>query len=166
MPLLRNYLIHKTESPSQYNNLCTFSDTWTEEPNRGLRPSKKSSEMKYESRSLRLSNNIIDDLHDLQMTVSHFLAEPSRLAWLDLSFNRISHINQVDIIPPWLAKCFVVLQSQHGCNLFMCSCSRFCASCKNCVCCICTATAFLSCQRWTGSGCFHTYTLLHCMGMQ
>ncbi|XP_034556572.1 leucine rich repeat containing 51 isoform X2 [Notolabrus celidotus] len=51
--------------------------------------------MKYESRSLRFSNNIITDLHGLQMTVSHFLVEPSWLAWLDLSFNKISHIDQV-----------------------------------------------------------------------
>uniref|UniRef100_A0A8P4GA70 Leucine-rich repeat-containing protein 51 n=1 Tax=Dicentrarchus labrax TaxID=13489 RepID=A0A8P4GA70_DICLA len=32
---------------------------------------------------------------DLQKPVSHFLAEPSQLAWLDLSFNEISHIDQV-----------------------------------------------------------------------
>ncbi|XP_074536401.1 leucine-rich repeat-containing protein 51 isoform X2 [Halichoeres trimaculatus] len=73
----------------------SFMDTWAEEPNRGLRPIKRSPEMKYESRSLRLSYNIINDLHDLQMTVTHFLAEPSQLAWLDLSFNRILHITHV-----------------------------------------------------------------------
>ncbi|KAM6988456.1 leucine-rich repeat-containing protein 51 [Tautogolabrus adspersus] len=51
--------------------------------------------MKYKSRSLRLNNNKISELHDLQMTVSHFLAEPSQLTWLDLSFNKIFHIDEV-----------------------------------------------------------------------
>ncbi|CAJ1065646.1 leucine rich repeat containing 51 isoform X1 [Xyrichtys novacula] len=78
-----------------FKNIASLSDAWTEEPNRGLRPPKRNHEMKYESRSLRLSNNIITDLHDLPMTVSHFLVKPSLLAWLDLSFNKISCINQV-----------------------------------------------------------------------
>lgn len=51
--------------------------------------------MKYLSHSLRLNNNNITDLHDLQKPVCHFLAEPSQLAWLDLSFNKISHIDKV-----------------------------------------------------------------------
>ncbi|XP_020497384.2 leucine rich repeat containing 51 [Labrus bergylta] len=78
-----------------FKNIICLADTWKEEPCRGLRPSKRNSEMKYESRSLRLNNNNITELHDLQMTVSHFLAEPSQLTWLDLSFNKISHIDQV-----------------------------------------------------------------------
>uniref|UniRef100_UPI0037E8683E leucine-rich repeat-containing protein 51 n=1 Tax=Semicossyphus pulcher TaxID=241346 RepID=UPI0037E8683E len=78
-----------------FKNIINLAEAWTEEPSSGLRPSKRNSEMKYESRSLRLSNNNITDLHDLQMTVSHFLVEPSQLAWLDLSFNKISHIDQV-----------------------------------------------------------------------
>uniref|UniRef100_A0A8C2ZSJ1 Leucine-rich repeat-containing protein 51 n=1 Tax=Cyclopterus lumpus TaxID=8103 RepID=A0A8C2ZSJ1_CYCLU len=60
-----------------------------------LRPLKRNPKMKYLSCSLRLNNNNIPDLHDLQRTVNHFLAEPSRLAWLDLSFNNILHIDQV-----------------------------------------------------------------------
>ncbi|XP_059187344.1 leucine rich repeat containing 51 isoform X2 [Centropristis striata] len=74
---------------------CLPTDTWTEEPSRGLRPVKRNSEMKYISCSLRLNNNNITHLHDLQKTVNHFLVEPSHLAWLDLSFNKISHIDQV-----------------------------------------------------------------------
>lgn len=58
--------------------------------------------MKYPSRSLRLSYNNITDLHDLHKPVSHFLAEPSQLAWLDLSFNKISHIDRVTFLSPWL----------------------------------------------------------------
>ncbi|XP_041666877.1 leucine rich repeat containing 51 [Cheilinus undulatus] len=78
-----------------FKNIICLADTWKEEPNIGLRPVKKNSDMKYESCSLRLNNNNISELHDLQGTVSHFLAEPSQLTWLDLSFNKISHIDQV-----------------------------------------------------------------------
>lgn len=72
-----------------------FVDTWSEEPNSGLRPLKRNAEMKYHSCSLRFNNNNITNLFDLHNTVSHFLAEPLRLAWLDLSFNKISHIDHV-----------------------------------------------------------------------
>ncbi|XP_032368061.1 leucine-rich repeat-containing protein 51 isoform X1 [Etheostoma spectabile] len=75
--------------------LSITKDAWTEEHNSGLRPLKRNSEKKYLSCSLRLNNNNISELHDLQKTVSHFLVEPSQLAWLDLSFNKISHIDQV-----------------------------------------------------------------------
>uniref|UniRef100_A0A667ZWZ6 Leucine-rich repeat-containing protein 51 n=1 Tax=Myripristis murdjan TaxID=586833 RepID=A0A667ZWZ6_9TELE len=71
------------------------SDALTEEPSGGLQPLKRNSEKKYLSRSLRLNNNIITDLSDLHKTLTHFLAEPSQLAWLDLSFNCISHIDPV-----------------------------------------------------------------------
>uniref|UniRef100_A0A673BCQ7 Leucine-rich repeat-containing protein 51 n=1 Tax=Sphaeramia orbicularis TaxID=375764 RepID=A0A673BCQ7_9TELE len=72
-----------------------LADALAEEPSCGLRPVKRNAEGKYLSRSLRLSNNSISGLNDLQMTLSHFLAQPSQLAWLDLSFNKISHIDQV-----------------------------------------------------------------------
>lgn len=62
--------------------------------------------MKYLSQSLRLNNNNITDLCDLQRPVSHFLAEPSQLAWLDLAFNKISHIDQVKFPSPWLVRMF------------------------------------------------------------
>ncbi|TKS81156.1 Leucine-rich repeat-containing protein 51 [Collichthys lucidus] len=77
-----------------FKHISSLADSWKEEPSSGLRPLKRNSEMKYLSRSLRLSNNNITDLCDLQRPVSHFLAEPSQLAWLDLSFNKISHIDQ------------------------------------------------------------------------
>ncbi|XP_037631429.1 leucine rich repeat containing 51 isoform X2 [Sebastes umbrosus] len=77
-----------------FKHISSLAETWTEEPSSGLRPLKRNPEMKYLSCSLRLNNNNITDLHDLQKTVCHFLAEPSQLAWLDLSFNNISHIDQ------------------------------------------------------------------------
>ncbi|KAM6932626.1 leucine-rich repeat-containing protein 51 [Lycodopsis pacificus] len=78
-----------------FKHVSRLSDAWTEEPSSSLRPLKRNSKKKYRSCSLRLNNNNITDLHDLQRTVNHFLAEPSQLAWLDLSFNNISHIDQV-----------------------------------------------------------------------
>uniref|UniRef100_A0A8C7DJP3 Leucine-rich repeat-containing protein 51 n=1 Tax=Oncorhynchus kisutch TaxID=8019 RepID=A0A8C7DJP3_ONCKI len=67
----------------------------TEEPNQGLRPLKRNAEKKFCSRSLRLNNNIITDLSGFNDMVSAFLSEPSQLAWVDLSFNDISHIDPV-----------------------------------------------------------------------
>ncbi|XP_008299932.1 leucine-rich repeat-containing protein 51 [Stegastes partitus] len=78
-----------------FKNISSLTDAWTEEPSSGLRPLQRNSEMKYLSCSLRLNNNIITDLYDLQKTVCHFLAEPSHLAWLDLSFNKITHVDPV-----------------------------------------------------------------------
>ncbi|KAF7668919.1 hypothetical protein LDENG_00276170, partial [Lucifuga dentata] len=67
----------------------------TAKPRRCLRPLKKNSENNYLSQCLRLSNNNLSDLTGLQFTINHFLAEPSQLAWLDLSFNKIAHIDPV-----------------------------------------------------------------------
>ncbi|KAF6720816.1 Leucine-rich repeat-containing protein 51 [Oryzias melastigma] len=78
-----------------FKNISKLTDAWTEEPRSSLRPVKRNSENKYLCCSLRLSNNNITDLLDLERTVSHFLAEPARLAWLDLSFNKITHIDQI-----------------------------------------------------------------------
>ncbi|XP_068440928.1 leucine-rich repeat-containing protein 51 isoform X2 [Clinocottus analis] len=77
-----------------FKHISSLEDAWTEEPSSSLRPLKKNSKMKYLSCSLRLNNNNVADLHNLQRTVNHFLAEPSQLAWLDLSFNKLSHIDQ------------------------------------------------------------------------
>uniref|UniRef100_A0A3Q3WWC4 Leucine-rich repeat-containing protein 51 n=1 Tax=Mola mola TaxID=94237 RepID=A0A3Q3WWC4_MOLML len=66
-----------------------------EDPSNSVRLLRRNSHMKYQSRSLRLCHNNITDLHDLHKPVSHFLAKPSQLAWLDLSFNKISHIDRV-----------------------------------------------------------------------
>ncbi|KAM7370800.1 hypothetical protein PAMP_010320 [Pampus punctatissimus] len=67
----------------------------SEQPRSGLRPLNTNSKRKYLSRSLRLSNNSISDLVGLQYTLGYFLAEPSQLGWLDLSFNKITCIDPV-----------------------------------------------------------------------
>uniref|UniRef100_A0A3P8PKZ1 Leucine-rich repeat-containing protein 51 n=1 Tax=Astatotilapia calliptera TaxID=8154 RepID=A0A3P8PKZ1_ASTCA len=60
-----------------------------------LRPLTTNSKGKYLSCSLRLSNNSLTDLVGLQYTINHFFAQPSKLGWLDLSFNKITCIEPV-----------------------------------------------------------------------
>ncbi|XP_051962692.1 leucine rich repeat containing 51 [Xyrauchen texanus] len=78
-----------------FKHLSAVSDTLSDEPNPGARPLKRNSEQKFHSRALRLNNNNITDLIGLMDTISGLLVEPTRLAWLDLSFNDIPHIDPV-----------------------------------------------------------------------
>nr|XP_061790109.1 leucine-rich repeat-containing protein 51-like [Nerophis lumbriciformis] len=78
-----------------FKAISNFADARSEEPSRGLRPLKRTPSGKFQSVSLRLNNNSITDLDHLHQTVAHFLAEPWRLAWVDLSFNHITHIHPV-----------------------------------------------------------------------
>ncbi|XP_068601751.1 leucine-rich repeat-containing protein 51 [Brachionichthys hirsutus] len=78
-----------------FNQINNLVDALAATPTSSIRPIKRNSELKYPSCALRLNNNNVTDLYDLQKTITHFLAEPSQLAWLDLSFNQISHIDEV-----------------------------------------------------------------------
>ncbi|KAM9336654.1 leucine-rich repeat-containing protein 51-like [Symphorus nematophorus] len=78
-----------------FNDLNQVTDALSVVPRCGLRPLKKNSQGKYPSRTLRLSNNNIQHLICLQEVASHFLAQPSRLGCLDLSFNKIPCIDPV-----------------------------------------------------------------------
>ncbi|XP_071781847.2 leucine-rich repeat-containing protein 51 [Centroberyx gerrardi] len=78
-----------------HRSINSMKEAQSEKPRDGLRPVKRNCEQKYLSHCLRLSNNNISDLSDLHNTIAHFLAVPSQLAWLDLSFNHISHIHPV-----------------------------------------------------------------------
>ncbi|XP_017539981.1 leucine rich repeat containing 51 isoform X1 [Pygocentrus nattereri] len=75
--------------------LSSVADVVSEEPNMSVRPLRRNSEGKFSSRSLRLNNNIISDLQGLTDTLPALFTEPKRLAWLDLSFNDLSHIHPV-----------------------------------------------------------------------
>ncbi|KAL6471855.1 hypothetical protein MHYP_G00205050 [Metynnis hypsauchen] len=75
--------------------LSSVADVVSEEPNTSVRPLRRNSEGKFSNRSLRLNNNIISDLQGLTDTLSALFTEPKRLAWLDLSFNDLSHIHPV-----------------------------------------------------------------------
>ncbi|XP_077579131.1 leucine-rich repeat-containing protein 51 isoform X2 [Stigmatopora nigra] len=86
---------HKTNYTLPWKQTLVYEDAQSEEPTIGLRPIKINSLGKFKSGSLRFNNNQITNLCDLHKTISHFLAEPSQLAWLDLSFNRITNIDKV-----------------------------------------------------------------------
>ncbi|TRY90879.1 hypothetical protein DNTS_021955 [Danionella cerebrum] len=76
-----------------FKELNTISDVLSEEANTVARPAKRDSEQKYISHSLRLSNNFIIELRGLMETLTATFSNPARLAWLDLSFNQIQHID-------------------------------------------------------------------------
>ncbi|XP_061538280.1 leucine rich repeat containing 51 [Phycodurus eques] len=78
-----------------FKAISNLADAQSEEPNSGLRPLKRNSVGKFLSGSLRLNNNHITNLYELHKTINHFLAEPSLLGWLDLSFNHITNIDKV-----------------------------------------------------------------------
>ncbi|KAM9853507.1 leucine-rich repeat-containing protein 51 [Aulostomus maculatus] len=99
-----------------FKSLRCLADACSVEPSTGLRPLNRNSQRKYLSRSLRLNNNQISDLVGLERTISHFLAEPSQLAWLDLSFNNIT------IIDPVLCDlCELRVLYLHGNSIFLLS---------------------------------------------
>lgn len=139
--------------------VCVLSESWKLEPTKGLRPLRRDSDRKYTSRSLRLSNNNIKDLHDLFRPVNHFLSEPSMLSWLDLSFNQISHIHSVTLRRPPL-HLFCLHADSWLTSLFLCC--RCCASCVSCVCCISMETPSSSCRRCTAWPHCHIYTPSPC----
>ncbi|XP_016098027.1 leucine-rich repeat-containing protein 51 isoform X1 [Sinocyclocheilus grahami] len=78
-----------------FRELNTVSDMLSDEPNPGTRPLKRDSEQKILSATLRLNNNFLSDLTGLMDTLSTLYAEPTRLAWLDISFNEFQHIHPV-----------------------------------------------------------------------
>ncbi|KAL2096251.1 hypothetical protein ACEWY4_008399 [Coilia grayii] len=75
--------------------LSSMADVLSEEPNQGLQPLRRSSDKKFNSRALRLNNNIITDVTGLHVTMATLLSQPELLAWLDLSFNDLTHIDPV-----------------------------------------------------------------------
>ncbi|XP_029312700.1 leucine-rich repeat-containing protein 51-like [Cottoperca gobio] len=78
-----------------FKDICHVTGALSEAPRSGLRPITANSEGKYLSRCLRLNNNSISDVVGLQHVLDHFLAQPSKLGWLDLSFNKITNIDPV-----------------------------------------------------------------------
>lgn len=68
-----------------------------EVPRKGPLPLKVDSKGRYHSRSLRFNNNLIIDLSNLKYVVKELLAEPWRLGWLDLSFNKVIDIDSVSL---------------------------------------------------------------------
>ncbi|XP_073674003.1 leucine-rich repeat-containing protein 51 [Garra rufa] len=78
-----------------FRELSTISDMLCDEPNPGARPLTRDPEQKILSATLRLNNNFLSDLTGLMDMLSALYAEPTRLSWLDLSFNQFQHIHPV-----------------------------------------------------------------------
>uniref|UniRef100_A0A3B1K9A5 Leucine-rich repeat-containing protein 51 n=1 Tax=Astyanax mexicanus TaxID=7994 RepID=A0A3B1K9A5_ASTMX len=78
-----------------FKQLSSLADVALEEPNTSVRPLRRNPDGKFSSSSLRLNNNMIVNLQGLTDTLSTLLSKPQRLAWLDLSFNFITHIHPV-----------------------------------------------------------------------
>ncbi|KAK5850849.1 hypothetical protein PBY51_001690 [Eleginops maclovinus] len=78
-----------------FKDISSVMGAPAEVPRSGLRPLITNSKGKFSSRSMRLSNNNIPDLVGLQYMLGYFLAQPSKLGWLDLSFNKITCIDPV-----------------------------------------------------------------------
>ncbi|KAL4647090.1 leucine-rich repeat-containing protein 51-like [Arapaima gigas] len=75
-----------------FKGLQRMKDALTEEPNPGVRKLKQDTDKKFCSGALRLNNNNLIDLVGFMPTISIFLSDPYQLAWVDLSFNCLSHI--------------------------------------------------------------------------
>ncbi|XP_014859406.1 PREDICTED: leucine-rich repeat-containing protein 51-like [Poecilia mexicana] len=78
-----------------FKDLNNVTDALEEIPRLPLRPLRIDSNNKYLSQSMRLNNNNITNLVGLEFMLSHFLAQPSLLGWLDLSCNKITSIECV-----------------------------------------------------------------------
>ncbi|KAG7322008.1 hypothetical protein KOW79_014866 [Hemibagrus wyckioides] len=78
-----------------FKDLCSIEGVLSEEPNKGVHTPWRNSEGKFSSHVLRLNNNLVSNMTGLMETLSALFVEPKRLAWLDLSFNNITHIHPV-----------------------------------------------------------------------
>ncbi|XP_046719069.1 leucine rich repeat containing 51 isoform X1 [Silurus meridionalis] len=87
-----SYKVWRVTGADQY---LGDADVLAEEPNKGMRVPWRTSEGKFASQALRLNNNLLTDTTGLMETLSALFVEPKRLAWLDLSFNKITHIHPV-----------------------------------------------------------------------
>lgn len=71
------------------------TDLISEEPRPGLRPLRHSKSGKPLTQSLRLNNNVLNELRDFKQVLSQLLEHPENLAWIDLSFNDLTSIDPV-----------------------------------------------------------------------
>ncbi|XP_036113827.1 transmembrane O-methyltransferase homolog isoform X1 [Molossus molossus] len=85
------------EPPLDYSfrSIHVIQDLISEEPRTGLRPPRHSKSGKSLTQSLRLNNNVLNDLRDFNHVISHLLEHPENLAWIDLSFNDLTSIDPI-----------------------------------------------------------------------
>uniref|UniRef100_UPI00398F4B97 leucine-rich repeat-containing protein 51 n=1 Tax=Pristiophorus japonicus TaxID=55135 RepID=UPI00398F4B97 len=82
-----------------FRNLDTLPDCLKLTPRPGFRQYQYTEDKKLKSCSLRLSNNRLCDLSGLNQLIGILFVEPTRLFWIDLSFNSFP------IIDPVLIQC-------------------------------------------------------------
>ncbi|XP_075054458.1 leucine-rich repeat-containing protein 51 [Mixophyes fleayi] len=73
----------------------SMEDVLQEDPRQGPKPLKRCENGKLLSQALRLNNNTLTDLHGFGEMVETLFSEPSRLCWIDLSFNDLPNIDPV-----------------------------------------------------------------------
>ncbi|XP_029384237.1 leucine-rich repeat-containing protein 51-like [Echeneis naucrates] len=83
-----------------FRSLNQVSDTLAVKPRNRQRYTKTNSAGKYVSCSMILNNNNLKNLIGLQDILSHFLVQPLKLMWLDVSFNQLKNID------PFLSELF------------------------------------------------------------
>lgn len=85
------------EPPLDYSfrSIHVIQDLISEEPRPGLRPLRHSKSGKPLTQSLRLNNNVLNELKDFKQVLSQLLEHPENLAWIDLSFNDLTSIDPV-----------------------------------------------------------------------
>ncbi|XP_069748327.1 leucine-rich repeat-containing protein 51 isoform X2 [Narcine bancroftii] len=81
-----------------FRNLDTLPDALKLTPRTGLRSYEYTKKWKLKSCSLRLSHNKLTDLSGLKQLIDTLLVEPTRLFWIDLSFNSFSVVDPVLIL--------------------------------------------------------------------
>lgn len=156
------------------------SGVLSEEPNKGVHTSWRNSEGKFASHVLRLNNNLLSNMTGLMATLSALFVEPKRLAWLDLSFNNITHIHLVNIHRYWFhfiqaffAETKHLLSKEQTENWLDSELNRphqtpsrslrSSLSWWSCVCCISMVTQCVISLRWTSLGHYHFCTPSHYM---
>ncbi|KAJ8368088.1 hypothetical protein SKAU_G00081160 [Synaphobranchus kaupii] len=78
-----------------FKQINSMAEALTEEHRQGLRPLGRNEEQRFCTRSLRLNNNKIKDLTGFSDAITILLSEPFQLAWVDLSYNLMAHIDPV-----------------------------------------------------------------------
>ncbi|XP_071317935.1 leucine-rich repeat-containing protein 51-like [Trachinotus anak] len=78
-----------------FKSLSQISDALGAKPQNRRRSAKTNSRGKYVSCSVLLNNNNLADLIGLQEILNHFLVQPLKVMWLDLSFNKLTVIDPV-----------------------------------------------------------------------
>ncbi|XP_030055169.1 leucine-rich repeat-containing protein 51 isoform X2 [Microcaecilia unicolor] len=98
-------LLNEPRPPADFSFKCinNIQDVLLEEPRPGVKVLRRSKEGKLITQSVRLNNNTLTELTNFTQVMERVLKEPSRLSWIDLSFNDLSSIEPVLTVFPNLS---------------------------------------------------------------